>query len=255
MKEFYEKHRDESDIMVTRNTSLLFPAHFHRNIEVLLLKKGEYEITVSGKRYNVGGGSIVIVDNYEIHSYDKKTDGDKQADNCVIIFPSAYIEGFNRQRERRRLTSNVIKDEALCDELMVIAEKYLTRGGAIARSASELFFAVLSDKAAFTDKKTSGEGELVRRILVYIEENFRSDISRQKIARTLGYTEAHVSRVFHSYIGSGISEYINNVRLSYIDSLRASGDKRGQTELISDAGFKSQQTYYRAKRRSAEKEK
>lgn len=249
MKGFYEKYRDESDIFVKKNTSLLFPAHFHRNIEVALVKSGKYEITVSGKKYIAAAESIVIVDNYEIHSYDRVIGDATEADACALVFPSAYIERFNFLRRGKAFLSSVINDPRLYRELMEITEKYLTRGGVVAREASELFFALLSEKLEFNENVRKDEGTLVRKILVYIEEHFKEEISRSKIARELGYTEAHISRVFHNFIGKGISEYINEARLSYIDSQRATGDTRNVIELISEAGFKSQQTYYRARRR------
>ena len=249
MQGFYEKLRDESDIFIKMNTNLIFPAHFHRNIEVALIKRGGYEITLSGKKYTVTDGSVVVVDNYEVHSYDRLLDEYQESEASVVIFPSAYIEGFNFSRKYKSFSSPVISDAALCSELIEITEKYLTRGGAISREGSELFFALLSEKAEFKEKNTTDEDALIRKILVYIEENFKKDISRYMIARELGYTEAHISRVFHNFIGKGISEYINGMRLSYIDSMRLSGAQRGVLELISEAGFKSQQTYYRARRR------
>lgn len=248
MQGFYEKYRDESDIYVNMNSSLLFPTHFHRNIEVVVILRGKYEITVSGKKYIVDEGSIVVVDGYEIHSYDRcLTEGESEA--AVAIFPSAYIESFNFSRKNKSLASPIIKDKRLCLELCEIMDKYLSREGRAVRQASELFFALLSEGLTLCDKKRSDDGALVRRILVYIEEGFKGDITRERIARELGYTEAHISRVFHSFIGKGIREYINEVRLSYIDSKISLGDSRGILALIEEAGFGSQQTYYRARNR------
>lgn len=249
MQGFYEKHRDESDIFIKTNTNLIFPAHFHRNIEVALVKSGKYEITVSGKKYIAAAESIVIVDNYEIHSYDRVIGDAAEADACALVFPSAYIERFNFLRRGKAFLSSVINDPRLYRELMEITEKYLTRGGVVSKEGSELFFALLSLGLDFVDKRVTDDCELVRRILVYVEENFKSELSREKIARELGYTEAHVSRVFHSFIGKGIREYINGVRLSYIDAKISLGDSRLLLDLIEEAGFKSQQTYYRARRR------
>ena len=250
MLEFYEKHRDEGDIIIGKNSGLIFPPHFHRNIEILLLRSGEYEITVSGEKYTVDSGSILIVDSYEIHSYDKCLREDISPDNCFIILPSAYTEGFNFSRKEKKFSKSVIKDKELCDELFSFTEKYLEKGGEVTRRASELFLAILSERIGLCEAKSGTDGKLVRQILMYIESNYRGDISRTEIARALGYTEAHISRVFHSFIGKGISEYINNLRLSYIDSLVSSGDTRSRTELMTEAGFKSQQTYYRVKKRA-----
>ena len=59
--------------------------------------------------------------------------------------------------------------------------------------------------------------------------------------------------IFHTYLGKGLSEYVNELRLSYIDSLIEDGDARSITELIYDAGFGSQQTYYRERKKAEKK--
>ena len=93
----------------------------------------------------------------------------------------------------------------------------------------------------------------MRRVLSYIQENFRGDVSRKRISSELGYSPEHISRVFHTYLGKGLSEYVNELRLSYIDSLIEDGDARSITELIYDAGFGSQQTYYRERKKAEKK--
>ena len=108
---------------------------------------------------------------------------------------------------------------------------------------------MLAERLEFVESRSGDDRVLMRHILIYIQENYRQNLTRASIARALGYTEAHISRVFHRYLQIGISEYINNLRLAYIARLRADGDKRPTGELIFEAGFGSQQTYYRAKAR------
>lgn len=115
--------------------------------------------------------------------------------------------------------------------------------------ATELFLALLSEGATFVERKERGDEALVRKILLYIQAHYRDEVSRGVLAKALGYTEAHISRVFHRYISKGIAEYINELRLEYIRQRRKAGDKRTELALLYEAGFNSQQTYYRAKKR------
>ena len=248
MREFYEMHREEGELHFSRNGIHIFAAHFHLNPEILIVARGGYEITLSGKSYRVGEGCIAVMDSYEIHSYDDRLETET-ADDAVLIFPYRYLRRFYKRHEGMRIANPVIEDNELCRSLMTIADEYLKSSEPVKEAAAELFFAKLEERLTFCEDKRSGETALIRRILAYIQENYTENISRAVIARELGYTEAHISRVFHSYIGKGISEYINGVRLAHIDRRLAADDGRSITELIYEAGFGSQQTYYRARRR------
>ncbi len=254
MREFYENMRDQSEgVMVSRTENHIYPPHFHLSFEVMLVRKGGYDITLAGKKQSVEPGDVVLIDSYEIHSYDKRHKSLSESDDCVLVFPYRYLNKFNSMRENLSISEPIIRDGALCSELMEIADKYLSGGNHISEAGVDLFFAMLFDKIKYTELRKKDEPSLVRRILVYISENFRSDCSRRKIASSLGYADEHISRVFNRYVGMGISEYVNGVRLEYIERLRRSGDKRPTIELIYESGFKSQQTYYRVKQRKKEK--
>lgn len=54
MKAFYEEYRDDDEnLIVMRNGFYLFPPHFHRNIEILIVNKGAYTVVHNGVSYSV----------------------------------------------------------------------------------------------------------------------------------------------------------------------------------------------------------
>ena len=251
MESFYEKRRDDyDDLAVQRNRSNTYPAHFHNSLEIFLVKHGHYEVHLNGKRYEVTDGSVLVIDSFDIHSYN---DLAKNAvrDTCVLIIPYKYLNRFWATRKDRRIAKALISDPTLCARLLSFGDEFLGEGQneAVKRAAVELLLAMLGERLEFVESRSGDDRVLMRNILIYVQENYREDITRTSIARALGYTEAHISRVFHRYLQSGISAYINNLRLAYIAGLRADGDRRPISELIFEAGFKSQQTYYRAKAR------
>ena len=251
MKEFYEKVREENDIYVNRTcTSHVYPAHFHINTEILVVNKGGYDITVCGRKCYVGEGDIAVIDSYDTHSYDRYTGGSDR-DDMVMIVPYNLVRNLLQDESGKRISEPVIHAPGLCRELLDIADKYISTDSSpfVRSAAATLIFSRIAELAEFGDKKGRGDAALLRRILGYLQDNFKGDVTRASIANALGYTEAHISRVFHSYTGRGLKEYLNGLRLSYIDECVAKGDKRSLTELIFEAGFGSQQTYYRARKR------
>jgi len=251
MKGFYEKNReDEGKLIVARNTKHIFPAHFHRNLEIFIVRKGEYRLSIGEQPLIVGSGMVAIMDSYEIHSYDARENID--ADDCALVIPYDYVTEFTARRQGRSLKNTVVKDDALCKSLLKIVDEYLYEQSdkEVQKSAVHLLLSLLYPKLVWTNEKTREESLLVREILAYIQENYAGDVSRSMIARALGYTEAHISRTFHKYVKKGISEYVNELRLSHVERAIKNGDSRTVIELIYEAGFKSQQTYYRYRAKS-----
>ncbi len=114
-------------------------------------------------------------------------------------------------------------------------------------AAARLILALLYDRLTFSDARERGEVSLVRNILTYIQLHYREDVTRYTISRALGYIPEHISRVFNKYVKSGLNRYINALRISYINERLAHGDAQSLRSLIYEAGFNSEQTYYRSK--------
>ncbi len=253
MKSFYEKERENAALVLNRNGNHLFLPHYHQNMEILIVRKGGYVATVDDASYEVQSGCILVVDSYRIHSYDKRlgTEDVEDADDCILLVPYEQLGAFNKWRENGKIVCPLLNNPRLCDELLFLVDAYM--GGDKSRETSEiaaqLMLSLLYGELTFTQtEKTGGEGALAQKILSYIEEHYRETCTRGEIARALGYTETHISRVFHKYMHRGISKYVNEKRLSYIEARRHAGDKRSTSELLFEAGFQSEPTYYRVKK-------
>lgn len=252
MKSFYEKRRDDvSSLVIQRNTKNAYPAHFHNNLEVCLIRNGVYDVGVNGKSYRVERGGILVIDSFDIHSYAEQPFAGER-DTCVLIIPHRYLDRFHAIKKGMQIAEPLIRDEGLCNSMLRIIDDYLLPSASerVKQAAVELLLAMLGEHLVLAKSKGGDERVLMRDILVYIQNNFKKGIGRADIARALGYTEAHISRVFHRYFSTTISEYMNGLRLSYMDTLRAEGDRRSVNELIFEAGFGSQQTYYRVRKKT-----
>ncbi len=251
MQGYYEKTReDDARLECQRNGDHSFPAHFHVNLEIFALGTGKYEVSVNDTRYELCSGDIAVFDSYDVHSYQKKS---AVGDDLVLVVPLGYLRRFNAARKNYKIKNSVIHDEALCREIISLADKYLRTDAdeQVREAAIELVLARLCEKLSFEENKRKDESALIRSILIYVQENFQGDVSRGAIARALGYTETHISRVFHKYLGMGLAQYVNGLRLGYIEKLQALGDERPIAELLFQAGFTSSQTYYRVKKARA----
>jgi AraC-like DNA-binding protein len=110
-----------------------------------------------------------------------------------------------------------------------------------------LICSLLKEHLAFSTETEKDDVDLLKKILTFIYENYQGDVSRKTIAKTLGYTEGYISHVFHRYLKISISSFSNVLRLKHVDDMIKNGDNRPISTLLYQAGFKSEQTYYRVK--------
>ena len=248
MKSFYEKSREDDTLLqihISENHS--FPLHFHANLEVLIVLRGEYALSVNGKDFKAGENTVSVMDSYDVHGY-QRTKAHEAEDARLIILPYRFLHTFNAVRKGMKVRAPIVKDGALCRTLVTVADAYLrAKSERVQTAGAELFLAFLADALTFAPDDTRSEGALVRAILSYIAEHYREECTRARVARALGYTQAHISRVFHKYLQRGIPEYVNGLRLDFVEDCKRLGDGRTTEEIVYDAGFNSMQTYYRQK--------
>ena len=248
MKTFYEEYRDEIELLeVRRNGNYVFPAHFHRNLEILAVAGGTHRVTLNGKAYDVSSGDVFFCGSFDVHSFED-SNPEKQ-DDCLIIIPAQITARFNERHKGMRPARPVVHDKKLCDELLHIADEWMTNETSdnVRIAAAELFLSLLETRLEILPGKEKDETQLIRKILTYLSERFREEVSLPQIARKFGYTEAHISRTFHRYTDTGLPRYVNGLRLNYVESVMRSSPDADLTQAIFDAGFKSLPTYYRAK--------
>ena len=114
-----------------------------------------------------------------------------------------------------------------------------------------LILSAVSAKLQIIHEQDDTDRELIIKILDDVNKNFRKDATLKSVSARLGYCTAHLSRTFHKYLKMSLPEYVNNLRLDYVEKHKH--DKNVLiTELIFDAGFKSIQSYYRNKHRLGE---
>ena len=78
----------------------------------------------------------------------------------------------------------------------------------------------------------------IKRACQLIRERFHEDPSQGEIARAVGLSTSHFSRVFHRRTGLRFKEYVNEVRLQKTRRDLREGDEP-ITRIAFDAGFRS----------------
>ena len=252
MKAYHEQLREESSkLILQRSTNHTFNPHFHINVELLIVKKGKTKIICNGTEHLLTDGMIAFFDSYDIHEY--VTYPIDSTDDCLLVIPLKMLNNFNKIRKSGKIINPVFYDTELCDKLIYIIDTFLVNqtDNTIITSSVDLILSLINSKLQTAETNENNDGELIVKILDYANKNFRTNVSLSKVSAELGYCTAHLSRTFHKYLKMTLPEYVNNLRLDYVEKHK--NDKGVLiTKLIYDAGFKSIQSYYRNKKRIEE---
>lgn len=252
MKAYHEQLREEdSNLIIQRSTNHTFNPHFHINVELLIIKHGRTKITFNGNDIELTDGMIAFFDSYDIHGYE--TDLSVKADDCLLVIPLKFLDNFSSLKKSGKVINPVIHDPDLCQKLISIIDNFLINQSesTVISSAVNLILSLIYTKLQTAETTENADEELIVKILDYVNKNFRTNVSLSKVSAELGYCTAHLSRTFHKYLKMTLPEYVNNLRLDYVEKHK---NDKGVfiTKLIFDAGFKSIQSYYRNKKRIEE---
>ena len=252
MKAYYEKYREEfNSPQVLKSIPNGYPAHFHSNVEIFILLDGEYDIKINGIPYTLSSGEIALMSSYDVHEYIKSLS--KTTVDMVITFPFSFCKDFISRHKTESPTSPIIKDKTLATTLFSLASEYLNNDNYsmdVKNATSSLFFTLLEEKCTFIKGENKGETILIKNALSYIHKNYNNKIKVSDISKDIGYSSEHLSRVFKKYLGVNIPEYINNLRLLYVENELKKNPDKTITTLLFEAGFSSLASYYRNKKRT-----
>jgi len=216
--------------------------HFHSQIEICIVTSGEADALVNNKRQRLKKGEISVALSYETHMYLPVT----SSDFTVVIIPADLCRGFTDNMKLRRLSSPFIKDpettvllSRYIDELKTHLNDTLMSTGYVYLILGLIMKSVLPEQ-----KETAADTELSSKLLMYIHNNFTSDISLSSVSNHFGYNPAYISAFFKSSFNIGIKRYINIVRLNNSVKLLKE-NKYSVTHCALESGFNSLRTFYR----------
>ncbi len=102
-----------------------------------------------------------------------------------------------------------------------------------------------TDKEKSVPSLTPAMEKKLQQVLEFLRENFKSDISREGLARTMDLSPDHMSRMFKTYTGQRINDYINFLRIE--EAARSiKGTDAKIIDIAFDVGFESLVTFNRA---------
>lgn len=242
-----------------------FPPHYHRELEVLYVKKGHLSVEVNHTLYSLREGDVLIIGSHHIHSYKNK-DHMGDSDNYMLIFDWTYLESLGKDQVTYGLYSSILlqtnhfkakdhpllstqiqglfdqmtheyQSDALGNKLMIMAHLYIFLTSAL--RALNTFTIPNTDS-----KQLEKSHALIHKVNRLITLNYTRTITLAEAAQTAGYSQYHFTRIFKEQTNFTFKEYLNNFRINMVKETLVTS-KAPITEIAFHHGFNSLKSFNR----------
>ncbi len=239
---YYEVMRDYTTTVhynVGVNNSIY---HFHQQLELLYVEQGEVEVTINDKKQTITKGQLVIADSFYNHQF---IHNENAISHCLII-PVQYLKKYATILSNQSLKEIFILDEKKASYLFSLMQNVVNSLNEneliIEGNISILLGNIIKDNLTVDNDKTSYD--LVKCILLYIEENYKSTITLDSIAKHFGYSKYYFSHLFNKCFRCNLNDYLNLVRCRHSISF-VIDENMSVADAAFAAGFVSMRTFYR----------
>lgn len=224
--------------------------HWHDNYEICQVINKPCRFRIDGVIYNANPGDIVTINQQTVHQFLI----DEEDTEIIIIqfHPKIFMSiSYCACQLKTHITKAELESIAgLYDAVNSIISLLQEETNAVIchdnlymqSLSSSLFFLLQKHFSQNSESVTSfGQRNDFYKIVDYINNNFCKDISVNSIASQFYFSRGKLSAVFKKYSGTGITEYIQALRIKNANMLLSAGSS--VTDAAMSSGFDSIRTF------------
>ena len=223
-----------------------YPKHLHKHVEFIYVHEGNMEMTVNSTTQTMKTGCCALVYPNQIHALSSTGD----VDLMLIIIDMEYMDDFFDELNLYEMESPFFHRNMLTKygqgilDLLYINAHESNIPYTISKGMTTALFGDIFTTLPLVKKKQHTEQNTTQKILLYINENIRFDLSAKALAKELGISTYHLSRIFSRELKMSFPSYVTHQRLNLAcDLLRDT--QRNITDIAYDVGFSSTRNFLR----------
>ena len=248
MKGLYLRTEEQRDFYSIQDVNRGCAVHFHNKVEMLYILSGHHIATINGRDYHAEADEIFFVNVYDIHKYESPDNGE----HILVDFSIDKFLDLKKIFHNKALP-NILRDKSANREILSLIKStlgvQLTHLGAasVVYALMDKFISVYGLKE---DKQIKDEN-LIRQMLLYLNENYAQPFNRDEFASKFGYNTSYISHIFKKQVGMGMVEYVRTIRYNKVREILESSDGRSKNviDVVLGCGFESISAYYRFARK------
>ena len=202
---------------ITARENWSFPSHQHPNwSEVIFVVKGEGVVTISGERYAVEEGDLLVYNQGIIHEEYSSTTNPLETYYCGITHPNRSLLIPIENRPIIKTKGNKTSIESL---VSLLYEESQQQRDAFQEASEYLLMTLMIWIKRLSELEQSAKNgdrdseSLALRIKEYLDLNYLRHISLNDIANDFHMNVYYLSHVFHSKYDDSPIHYILNRRM------------------------------------------
>ncbi|WP_407272289.1 helix-turn-helix domain-containing protein [Radiobacillus sp. PE A8.2] len=227
--------------------NLTFHAHFHQQIEILFVLDGEVNVCINGTDKVLNVGDLAIAFPNAIHQYETE----QYSQVALLIFSMDIAGDFSTNLLKYEspspfLSSNKVhKDIPYCIKAFQEQPQIKNMDVRLMKGYITVMLSRIFENLNLQEICNRHQYELTHQTLVYITNHFKEPITLEHVAKQIGASKYHLSRIFSKNIRSNFNTYLNALRINHAQYL-LSESQLNITEIAFESGFESPRTFYRA---------
>lgn len=232
------------------HTALLYSAdekpHFHQELEMLYIIRGELTVTQDNRTFQMKKDDVMVINCNNVHalqgsenlsllqihiSYDLLFE--VAAGSSMVFACNSCVDVYHPYGELRRIMRQLLfsyadgpkQNEALRYSYVYGLLDILTRQFQISLEAGD-------------QERSQRDEARVQVIISYVNQNFREEINLGKLAEQMYLSTSSLSRLFKRSMGCYFGDFVNHVRLNHaVQELEQT--EKTITHIAADSGFAS----------------
>lgn len=215
---------------------------------MIFINKGPYTMVLDGEHQTFQSGDLVVIFPNVIHSYDNSND-DSETTGIICnreYFGEASTTFLNFVPKQHFIRAELVHtDVKLAINSLLLEVKLDNKNISALKSLLQLIFARIIPQLNLEQDKNITSTNMTSKIITYVSENYKDNISLDLISSKLGISKSYVSQIFSKKIKVSLTDYVNSQRVENAKRLLKTEDNLSILQISESCGFDTQRTFNR----------
>ena len=190
--------------------------HFHKNYELVYMMEGSMEIQVDGHNDVMHKGQFLLVLPNSIHCY-RSSEYNRV---WICVFSEDFVADF-----AKIISGKERADRLFCcteQEMAYLSEVLLTDSESLSLLAMKAGLYMVCNRYLTCESwknRTEKDGFFAHKVIDYVENNFRRDLTLAELSEHFGYEYHYFSKSFRNTFHMNFKTFLNQYRFDYAKNM------------------------------------